>query len=116
MSLISTLLSGTAPSFKGQATTYLVENYRDNPKKKPAAPKKPHVAGANMIEMRRQNKELVLKFIRLRKTSANKLVEKTGVCRTSISNITNELITEGLIECDKSSRPWRYSVTKKGKC
>lgn len=114
MSLIATLLSGEAPTFHGRATTYLVEQYRDNPLKV-VAPKPEHVPGANMIEKRRKNREVIINLIRAKKVTSSEVMKKTKVCRTSVHNITNELITEGLITCEKSRWPWVYSITVKGK-
>jgi predicted transcriptional regulator len=71
--------------------------------------------GTNMILKAQENRATVLKFICLRKSSATKLAKLSGLARSTISNMTDSLLSDGLIVCDKSTWPWQYSATAKGK-
>lgn len=114
MSLIATLLSGDAPTFQGRATTYLAEQYRDKPKKV-VTPKPEHVPGGNMIEQRRKNRLAILGLIKSKNVTSSEVIKKSKVCRTSVYNITNDLISEGLVTCNKMRWPWVFVITAKGK-
>lgn len=86
-----------------------------NPDAKHKDEKPPHDPGANMKAWKQRNLKLLLGIIKLRKISTNDLVEKSGLSRSTISNLADDLLKDGLITCDKSQRPWRFLATAKGK-
>ena len=75
----------------------------------------PIPSGNNMVIKSAENRAKVLAAIQRRKSTATKLAKACGLARSTISNQTELLIADGLVECDKTTWPWQYFSVTPGK-